>query len=298
MAFPESIKETVRRRAHLRCCICHLFGVEVHHIVPISEGGPDTEENAAPLCPSCHGTYGGHPLKRKIVREARDIWYQICATSAEAGGGHLAEIAQALKDLPTKADLDRFAVRTFVSTLGVPEVGGPDIGRYSFAHEEYIHPLVVRELLGWLSDPSETILAVDLLVANDSNRLYGDYSPRMVEGRTWVETKVPGNEWFRYAHIARSPSGVEMVECYDYGGGSGVFGSVAFFAIQADRALGQDREGRVCTRDRVVLRTLGSVGLGDRYSGIISYDGSLLSIGPDVGWFGRGEAAAKTIPVR
>jgi hypothetical protein len=28
--------------------------LEVHHIVPLSEGGPDTIENAAALCPNCH----------------------------------------------------------------------------------------------------------------------------------------------------------------------------------------------------------------------------------------------------
>jgi hypothetical protein len=28
--------------------------LEVHHIVPLSEGGPDTVDNAAALCPNCH----------------------------------------------------------------------------------------------------------------------------------------------------------------------------------------------------------------------------------------------------
>lgn len=297
MAFPEHIKGIVRKQAHLRCCICRTFGVEVHHIIPVSEGGPDTEENAAPLCPSCHETYGANPVKRKIIREARDVWYEICATTAEAGG-QLAEVAEALKNLPTKADVERLALRGSVSTLGVPQVGGPDLGRYSFGREEFIHPLVVQELLGCLSDPSETVLAVDLLAANDSNRFYGEYSVRAVDGRTWVESKGPANAWFMYSHIGRSPSGIEIVECCDCGGGTGVFVNVGFFAIQADRALGQDREGKLCTRDRLVLRTLGVVGLGDRYSGAISYDGSLLSIGPDVGWFCRGSAAARTIPVR
>jgi hypothetical protein len=28
--------------------------LEVHHVVPLAEGGPDTVENAAALCPDCH----------------------------------------------------------------------------------------------------------------------------------------------------------------------------------------------------------------------------------------------------
>jgi hypothetical protein len=38
---------------------------------------PDELENAAPLCPSCHETYGANPTKRKFLREARDLWYEI-----------------------------------------------------------------------------------------------------------------------------------------------------------------------------------------------------------------------------
>ena len=38
----------------------------------------DTEDNAAPLCPSCHETFGANPTKRKFIREARDFWYEFC----------------------------------------------------------------------------------------------------------------------------------------------------------------------------------------------------------------------------
>jgi hypothetical protein len=78
VAFSESVKLAVRKRAHFQCCLCKSLGVEVHHIVPQSENGADTEENAVPLCPSCHETYGANPLKRKFITEARDLWYEIC----------------------------------------------------------------------------------------------------------------------------------------------------------------------------------------------------------------------------
>jgi hypothetical protein len=80
MAFSEVTKASVRKKSHLSCCICHAFGVEIHHIIPQAEGGPDTEDNAAPLCPSCHEIYGANPTKRKMITEARDAWYEICAT--------------------------------------------------------------------------------------------------------------------------------------------------------------------------------------------------------------------------
>lgn len=78
MAFSEQLKLRIRRMAHFQCCLCHSLGVEIHHVVPQAEGGLDSEDNAAPLCPSCHEIYGANPVKRKFVKEARDFWYEVC----------------------------------------------------------------------------------------------------------------------------------------------------------------------------------------------------------------------------
>ena len=40
------------------------------------------------------------------------------------------------------------------------------------------------------------------------------------------------------------------------------------------------------------------VGLGDRYAGTIEYGDGLLPIGPDEGWFNRGEVASRKTPIR
>ena len=77
MAFSERVKRLARKKSHFRCCICHKEFVEVHHIVPQSEGGKDTLENAAPLCAGCHDLYGGNPEKRKRIREMRDRWWEL-----------------------------------------------------------------------------------------------------------------------------------------------------------------------------------------------------------------------------
>lgn len=47
MAFNSVLKLRVRMKAAYRCCWCERFGmVEVHHIVPQAENGPDDEANA------------------------------------------------------------------------------------------------------------------------------------------------------------------------------------------------------------------------------------------------------------
>ena len=77
MAFSENLKLTVRKMAAFRCCRCHEIGVDIHHIIPQAEGGPDTIDNSAPLCQNCHDRFGANPEKRKEIRQMRDWWYEV-----------------------------------------------------------------------------------------------------------------------------------------------------------------------------------------------------------------------------
>jgi HNH endonuclease len=80
MAFTEATKLEAKQRAHFSCVVCHQPLVEVHHIVPQSDGGSDEIENAAALCAGCHDLLGGNPDKRKQIRQMRDFWYDLCET--------------------------------------------------------------------------------------------------------------------------------------------------------------------------------------------------------------------------
>ncbi len=78
MSFDENTKKEVKEKAAYFCCICQKpsVSVEVHHIIPQKDGGKDTTDNAAPLCPTCHADYGDNPKKRKGIKERRDWWYE------------------------------------------------------------------------------------------------------------------------------------------------------------------------------------------------------------------------------
>jgi hypothetical protein len=108
MSFSEILKSKVRKKAHFSCCLCKAIGIEVHHIVPQEQGGPDTEDNAAPLCPSCHETYGANPEKRKFIREARDLWYEICEKRYAPDSSKLDDIKKALEKMVSYDDFQRF----------------------------------------------------------------------------------------------------------------------------------------------------------------------------------------------
>lgn len=82
MAFLETTKIEAKQRSHYACVWCQrtdLF-IEVHHIIPQEENGPDTIDNAAPLCPNCHTMIGSSTETRKQLLERRNWWWRHCAT--------------------------------------------------------------------------------------------------------------------------------------------------------------------------------------------------------------------------
>ena len=105
MAFSEAIKLKLKKKAHFSCCLCKALGIEIHHIIPQEEKGPDTEDNAAPLCPSCHETYGANSQKRKFIREARNFWYEICEKRYASDSDRIDEIKSLLENTISYDDL-------------------------------------------------------------------------------------------------------------------------------------------------------------------------------------------------
>lgn len=88
MGFSSVVHERTLVAAARHCCVCHRYKgvkVEVHHIIPHSQGGTDDFENAIPLCFDCHADAGHynakHPKGSRIspreLRLARDRWYEI-----------------------------------------------------------------------------------------------------------------------------------------------------------------------------------------------------------------------------
>ena len=83
MAFSEEIKNKIRIKANNCCCVCQLPFPDIHHIIPLKDGGTDDIENAAPLCPTHHRWYGNNPDLRKALILMRDEWYGKCARVRE-----------------------------------------------------------------------------------------------------------------------------------------------------------------------------------------------------------------------
>jgi len=63
MPFSKKLKIEVKQKAHYTCCWCRKIeaSLDVHHIRPESEDGPNTFDNAVPLCKICHDMVGSNP---------------------------------------------------------------------------------------------------------------------------------------------------------------------------------------------------------------------------------------------
>ncbi len=87
MSFSNTVKKQLMIDSARRCCVCNRYkgvGVEIHHIVPKANGGPDTYENGIALCFDCHCAAGhynsNHPRGIKYSTEElkghKDRWLE------------------------------------------------------------------------------------------------------------------------------------------------------------------------------------------------------------------------------
>lgn len=79
----KEIRDKLLVEAMHRCCLCpqHEDITDIHHIVPISEKGPDTEDNLMVVCPTCHAKI--HRIRTMYnieqLKMYKDRWVNLCA---------------------------------------------------------------------------------------------------------------------------------------------------------------------------------------------------------------------------
>ena len=80
---PKKIRDKLLVDAMHRCCLCpkHEDMTDIHHIVPINEKGPNTEENLMVVCPNCHAKI--HRIRGRYTEEQlrmyKERWVSLCA---------------------------------------------------------------------------------------------------------------------------------------------------------------------------------------------------------------------------
>ena len=123
-----TLKRDVLTEAGYRCAVptCRsILALDLHHIVAVEEGGPNTLSNLLALCPTCHALY----TRGTIPREAIDAWKHTLVALSHAFDAETISLLLLFthpwsKDLLVSGDgLLRFAP-LLIADLAVPSLIG------------------------------------------------------------------------------------------------------------------------------------------------------------------------------
>lgn len=144
--------------------------------------------------------------------------------------------------------------------------------KYSFVDNEFINPLILEDLCGWLSDTGDQVVAVSLTGSNKSNRYFGE-----VECTVSKLYPVVTAGSFSYQYLGCSYSGVHLLRTWSCSTGSGIFSSILMVTIADDSAI-EYKSGSFNKVERIILKKVGMIPLGDRYEGHVRYRFGLLHV--------------------
>ena len=167
---------------------------------------------------------------------------------------------------------------------------------YSFKMAPFVHPKIINDLIGWLSDSGDQVVAINLLDSQDSNRYFGEISvrPQLDPAKPswpWVysEDNAGGETddwrhppWYGYRYVGSTQDGLDILHFATSGGGSGIFNSIVFTYIEMDHGVSYPPAGQVKSptaaspevRVRELIRFVGRIALGDRWQGTIEFTGN------------------------
>src|SRR5580765_7384825 len=94
MTFEPKEAEKLLALCHRRCCVCHRFcgsKIELDHMLPRAQGGPDDIDNAIPLCFECHAEVHAYNDKHPRGRKFKPSELRL----------HKGAVAESLRDLRT-----------------------------------------------------------------------------------------------------------------------------------------------------------------------------------------------------
>ena len=94
--------------------------------------------------------------------------------------------------------------------------------RYSFSQPDYVNPMIIADLLGWISDVGDEVVAVNLSAANQSNRYHCDVTVSKCAEYPII-SGCADHKTVAYQYLGCSFSGIHLLQVWSRGGGTGVF---------------------------------------------------------------------------
>jgi hypothetical protein len=153
-----------------------------------------------------------------------------------------------------------------------------------FDKEPFINPKLIDDLTTSLADTGNQVVAIDLVDAQSSNRYFCELAIKNIKNENpIVSYKEEDGANLGYQLIGKTHSGIYILRTYEYGQGSGVFEELLFIKFEKEKFLSYESNTSSLnlTAERLLIKKLGSIGLGDRYEGEIKINGDKLFIEKD-----------------
>ena len=193
---------------------------------------------------------------------------------------------------------DNLILRVFQSE---PSVERRFYATYSFKKHPYVHPKIIGDLIGRISDQGDQVVSINLLDSQNSNRYFGEISlaPQTDSpGQSWpwvysaerklIFSEAPSDYWGipfdAYRYLGSTQNGLDVLHAKWSGGGAGVFDRLVFVRIEPDHAVdypllsdlesSQHGTAEPELRNRELIKIVGKIPLGDRWFGTVEIVGN------------------------
>lgn len=154
--------------------------------------------------------------------------------------------------------------------------------RFSFTRAEYVNPMIIYDLVGWISDGGDQVVAINVTDSNVSNRYFATIESTDTDTVPLVtatdESTPDRDREFSYQWLGCSRSGIHLLRTWWWPGGSGIFCSIILVVVSQEPSIEIGTRG-ANKRERIVVKKVADIQLGDRYEGDITYRFGVLRIG-------------------
>ncbi|MBM3252742.1 MAG: hypothetical protein FJZ16_00625 [Candidatus Omnitrophica bacterium] len=157
-----------------------------------------------------------------------------------------------------------------------------------------IHPFLIGEFIGWMSDQRPIVTVVDVSAAFDTNE-YPNSQVKRQYGQWWAVREercfcgdLTEYDDFGYKWLGKMADNVHVVEIGNGGGGSGYFMYLVFVKFSEGQTMWEGKK-----QEQLLMSLIGIYSLGDRYNGKIKVYQDKVIIYPSKYQFGGGSIDKK-----
>jgi len=163
--------------------------------------------------------------------------------------------------------------------------------QFSFLQPEYVHPKIIDALHGDFADAHSSVVEVDLLTGNNSEKFFGEmYFETRSNGDLWVMSKGTSGldtegAYCGYHYLGKSEKGMHLLEVVHGLSESIKFESILLVKLRRDFVIDLGFENPKERRSRVLIVNMGTIAIRDVLNREVSFANGILKVEyPSLDW--------------